>query len=274
MKKIILLLFMVFSLITSLFANRYEPIIGTSGSVLDVGSIRFPIAYEYGQYNRNSTDYDYSQFDFGLDFGIGQSTELQNRIDYNKTDGSDFRWINWTEMVKFALTQQAEGTAYSLGVGARIPVSDQESLGLIGGFFISSAIKDIDFDFNIGLNPYITSANTGSNETQRPNTYINIDLLLGYRLLPFLKIMGGFESEQLFNNGSITYNNHSTVVNGGSIWDFVIGGRLKPQDYPFVVDLGIYFRSGNDDGVLVTNKYDWKFKLGIQLLPQGAQAGW
>lgn len=254
---------LIFLMPALLSAERYEPIIGKSGSVLDTGLIRFLFDWAYGE----NDSYNNSELGFGIDLGIAPKTELQNRIDYSSFNSGDYAWVNWTELVKIRLSEMAKGPAYSLGLGARIPVRRSESLGLIAGLFISSGIKDIDFDFNLGFNPYLTYADYGGGVKIRPNHFINVDLLLGYKILPFLKLSGGFEMKQLLT-GSRKDNDVQSDVEGGSVWDFIIGGRVKPRDYPVVMDMSMAF------GATSRSEYDWQFKLGLQILPQSPEAEW
>ncbi|MBU1077684.1 MAG: hypothetical protein KKH98_10350 [Spirochaetes bacterium] len=268
MRKLIILIIILLFSANFLFSERYEPAIGKSGSVIDSGNIRFLFGWAY-----NDLTVENSKFNFGIDFGLGQTTELQNRIDYNSANWASYEWGEWTELLKFRLSEIDAGPAYSLGLGIRIPVRKAESLGLIAGLYISSAIKDIDFDFNIGFNPYITYGDQGkdplTDETIkiRPNHFVNIDLLLGYKLLPFLKVDGGFESRQLLK-GSMKVGDVKTDIDGGSVWTFILGARLKPIDYPVLFDGTFSFGAGDQ------KEYDWQFKLGIQILPTSPDAEW
>lgn len=269
MKKLILIGFLIFLISSNIVAERYEPVIGKSGSVLDAGFIRFLFGWLY---NENDS-INNSCFNFGIDFGTGAKTELQNRIDYNSSDSGNYEWIGWTELIKIRLSEIAKGPAYSLGLGVRIPVRKTESLGLIAGLFISSGIKDIDFDFNIGFNPYFIYKDMEGYK-ERPNHFVNVDLLLGYKLLPFLKIDGGFEMKQFLTGSRKDYNiatqeyDQKSEIPGGSSWAFIIGGRIKPLDYPVLFDTGISFGTGKN------YEYDWQFKLGVQILPQSPEAEW
>lgn len=257
----IITIFIFFS-INIIQAERYEPAIGKSGSVIDKGNIRFLFGWAYNELRSTEN----SKFDFGIDFGIGESVEWQNRIDYNSANQGDYQWLGWTEILKFRLSEVDMGPAYSLGLGARIPVRKSESLGLLAGLYVSSAIKDIDFDFNLGFNPYITKREVTSDDGEttkiRPNHFVNIDLILGYKLLPFLKINGGFESRQYLKNDD---------NDGGSSWLFLIGARIKPIDYPVLFDGNISAGSGNMRSYF---GYDWQFRLGVQILPSSPNAEW
>ncbi len=268
MRKTIIFFVILLFTINYLYSERYEPAIGKSGSVIDAGNIRFLLGWGYNELKSD----DNSKFNFGLDFGAGQTIELQNRIDYNSANSSDYEWTGWTELLKFKLSESEDGPAYSLGLGVRIPVRKAESLGLVAGLYVSSAIKDIDFDFNLGFNPFLTYADLGRNEARqklkiRPNHYVNINLLLGYKLLPFFKITGGFESRQLLK-GSEKIDDEKNDIDGGSNWEFLIGARVKPIDYPVLFDGTISAGSGN------RKEYAWQFRLGVQILPQSPDAEW
>ncbi|MHA1344694.1 MAG: hypothetical protein ACTSQG_11950 [Promethearchaeota archaeon] len=263
--------------ISTVKAERYEPLIGKSGSVIDFGGIRFIAGWGYNELNDNSI----SAFNFGLDFGIGLRTELQNRIDYNNSAAnSEYQWTGWTEILKFRLSERENGPAFCLGTGLRIPLRKSESLGALAGLYISSALKDIDFDFNIGINPYITYADLGKLDGvntyySRPHHYINVVLLLGKKFLPFLKVNAGFEMRQLLKStvSKIKYSNGDTekfTDDGGASWTFLIGSRIKPIGYPILLDSSLAFGTGKD----AYKSFDWQFKLGVQLLPQSPNAEW
>ncbi len=266
MRRMLLIILILLSSIGSIFAERYEPIIGHSGSVMEAGLIRFLLGWAYSE-NDSSRFTSDSKFNFGIDFGAGARTELLNRIDYNSQNSSDFQWSNWAEMLKIRISEEAKGPAYSLGLGVRIPVRHAESMGLITGLYISSGIKDIDFDFNLGFNPYLTYADIGNGVKERFRHFVNVDLLLGYKFLPFLKGVGGFEMKQ-FLAGSHKENNVKTEIPGGSDWTFVFGARIKPLDYPVLFDGNFAF------GTSSNAEFDWQFKLGVQILPQSQEAEW
>jgi hypothetical protein len=277
MKKLIILSLLISAITVNIYAERYEPLMGKSGSVIDFGGVRFPMAWGYSEYTGN---YDASLFNFGLDFGIGLSTELQNRIDYNSTGD---QWENWTELLKIRLSDTHNGPAIGLGLGARIPLHHpKDNFGLIAGLYISSAIKDIDFDFNIGVNPSITyrqiaSLKLGNTETtiSEKNHYVNFNLLFGKKLLDFLKVGAGFEMKQYFSGQrktEITVNDNSTEtfasMGQGSSWTFLFGVRLKPQGYPVLLDNSLAFGTGN------MNNLDFTYRIGVQILPQSPNAEW
>ena len=267
MKKIFSTILIILISSSMLFSAKYEPAIGKSGANIDHGDIRFIFGTDYAEKENNIAD-----FKFGIDFGVGETTEWQNRIDYRSINSSDYSWRGWTEILKFRLSERTDGPAYSLGLGTRIPLSSEECFGVLAGIYISSAIKDIDFDFNIGINPFITYRKKtihGTDKTKkiRDNHYVNIDLLLGYKALYFLKLIGGFESKQ-FLKGSKKIDDVKTTTPSGESWIFVFGSRLKPKDYPVVFDGNISFGTGSN------KEFDWRFRLGLQILPSSPNAEW
>ncbi|MBN1897370.1 MAG: hypothetical protein JW827_01215 [Spirochaetes bacterium] len=268
MKKIIILLIMIMGLLTAGFTQVYEPLDMRSGGMLGAGNLRFVLDWAYQENNSVGS----STFDFGLDFGVGPSLEWQNRIGYRSVEGSDYQWAGWLELLKFQLGHAENGPAYALGTGIYIPVRKSESLGLLAGLYISSAIKDIDFDFNIGFDPfYLTYADLGNGVKVRNGHDLKIDLRLGYKILPFFKILGGFRLDQYFDGKQkITIGDQETTqtIDGGAAWNFILGGRLKPMDYPIVFDTSISF------GVSSRSEYDWQLKFGLQFQPQSPNAEW
>ncbi len=268
MRRLTTILFLLSLSASILFAQTYEPLEMKSGGMLGARNLRFILNWAYLENDIGDT----SVFDFGLDFGISPAVELQNRISYLSSGDSDYEWEEWTELLKFKLGKVLNGPAYALGTGLRIPVHKYESLGLIAGLYISSAIKDIDFDFNLGFEPiYLTYADLGGGMKVRPNSLLNINLRLGYKFTPFLKLAGGFELNQLLEGKrKIKENDHETTetISGGSAWNFIFGARVKPIDYPIVVDCSLSL------GASKRSPYDWRIKIGVQLQPQSPNAEW
>ena len=275
MKKFTILLIILFGISNFVYSQRYEPIIGKSGSVVDFGMIRIVSDWAYTEKDSENS----SAFDFGLDIGVGLSTELQNRFDYRSVEGSDYDWKGYTGLLKFRISEVASGPALGLGFGANIPFyHKRNSLGLIAGFYISSALKDIDFDLNIGINPFLTSIHRGKifgkTIEERPHSFVNLDILFGYKILPFMKLNAGVEMKHHFGGEikiPISEDETDTEKLGGegSAWALILGSRIKPKGYPILLDGSIAFGLSGDK-----NEYDWQFKLGVQLLPQSPDAEW
>ncbi len=262
MRKTFLLIIIIFISSTFLYSQRYEPILGKSGSIIDFGGVRFPIGWTH----REKENYpEQSFFNFGIDFGIGLKTELQNRIGYN-SDAD--RWIQWTELLKFRISESQIGPAIGFGLGARIPLNSFENLGLMIGLYISSAIKDIDFDFNIGINPFITYKDIENIEEREHNA--NLDFLLGKKLLSFMKICAGFEMLQYFGGKRKIIKTGEEIASMGSHsdWAVILGLRLKPEGYPILLDNSLTFGINRD------NALEWQYKVGLQILPQSPNADW
>ncbi len=265
MRRIFIILLVLFICTGLLYSERYEPMLGKSGSVIDFGGVRFPLGWEFYDMDGPAAA-DKSLFNFGIDFGIGLRTELQNRIDYNSNDDE---WQGWTELLKFRLAETHSGPAIGFGLGVRVPLSSRENLGLIVGLYISSAIKDIDFDFNIGINPYITWKDISKyRETREHN--VNLDLLLGKKILPFMKVSAGFEMLQYFGGKSmdIIGSSNEQTLGKGTGWIFLLGLRLKPKGYPILLDNSFKFGSGS------RNTLTWQYQIGLQILPQSPNADW
>lgn len=259
MRKIFLLIIIIFISSALLYSERYEPILGRSGSVIDFGGVRFPIGWTHRKKKNFSEE---SFFNFGIDFGIGLKTELQNRIGYNSdTD----RWMQWTELLKFLISESQTGPAIGFGLGARVPLNSFENLGLMIGLYISSAIKDIDFDFNIGINPFITYKDIENIEEREHNA--NLDFLLGKKVLSFMKICAGFEMLQYFG-GKRKIGDIEENLESHSDWTFILGLRLKPKGYPILLDNSLTFGINSD------NALEWQYKVGLQILPQSPNADW
>ncbi len=264
----ITVLFFIFTSIS--FAERYEPIFGKSGSTLSQGTARFNFSFGYNE-NNSST---HSLFNFSIDYGITEKVEIQNNIGYGSYNSGDFEWSNWIELLKFKLSETFNGPATSLGAGLYIPVSGSESLGLILGFFYSGGIKDITFDFNLGITPFLTYGDINDRYQVRPSPYINGDLVLGYKLLPILKLTGGIDMKQYLNGGATKTKNPitgewtKTDIPASSGWVLFLGSRVKPQGYPVVLDTSLSFGLNRDA------EYDWQFKIGVQILPSGENAEW
>jgi len=270
--KFIIFLFIQTSL---MFGLTYEPIEMKSGGMLGAGNLRF--LFDWGYLENNSSDS--STFGFGIDFGLNEKIDLQNRIKYLNYNSGSYDWHNWEEILKWKLGQVSAGPAYAIGTGLAIPLHKNESLGLIAGLYISSAIKDIDFDFNAELSPfYLTYADLGKNPVtgivrkERPSSIFNINLRLGYKIMPILKLAGGFELNQFFS-GKIKYEKDNEEIEtkeipGGSAWNLILGARLKPKGYPILFDASISL------GLSEKSPYDWRIKFGTQLQPQSPNAEW
>lgn len=283
-KRLIINLLFICIFGISAYAQSYEPLEMKSGGLLGQGNLRFILNWAHLE----KEGVDYSVFDFGLDFGIAPLTDLENRIKYISANDSEYEWVGWTEMLKFKLGKTYKGPAYSLGTGIKIPLHKYESLGLIAGLYISGAIKDIDFDFNIGADPiYLIPGKMDDPNPNiesikiRPNSIIKINLRLGYKFLPFFKLAGGFELDQLLEGKKTTIYKNDTKIEetypGGAVWFFIIGGRLKPVDYPIVFDGSICLGLSDTDKFYASEDrpfYEWQIKFAVQLQPQSPNAEW
>jgi len=282
MRKIFILIIVLCVFSSLAYSERYEPLIGKSGSVVDFGMIRIISDWSYSAKEvGDGTNSGLSSLHLGLDFGIGIRTELQNRFDYSSVSigdvEGDYEWTGYTGLMKLRLSEVVNGPALGLGLGARIPFYiKNHSLGVIGGFYLSSALKDIDLDLNIGINPNLTSIETGENQygkiKYRPPHFANFNILLGYKVLPFFKISAGIEMRHLFGGVEKVPIADDEVqkneLQDATIWNIAFGPRIKPKGYPLLIDCLLAF------GLSEKSDYDWKFRTGIQLLPQSPDAEW
>ncbi len=276
MKKVVISIFLIVSLyftaIFSLYGERYEPIVGRSGSIINEGTARFSFNYGYSENRSDVAFTTFSIFNFGIDYGINNKMEIQNNIGYGAYNNKEgFKWSNWKELLKIKLSEKIDGPATSLGVGILIPVRKEESLGLVGGFYYSGGIKEITFDFNLGIVPYLTYGTFGDMEV-RPSPYINGDIVLGYKLMPFLKLTGGIDMKQYLRGGTTKIKINDTEIKRDieptSGWILFVGSRVKPKGYPLLADASISIGLNNDA------EFDWRFQIGVQVLPSNMNAEW
>ncbi|HCL58103.1 MAG TPA: hypothetical protein DHW82_14005 [Spirochaetia bacterium] len=275
-------LFLIFGFGLEAHADSFESIIGKTGGNLQQGTFRFGLGFEIKNSKWGNGDYSSLVVPFNLSLGLFQYLELDTGIKYNKpysfvdntAINNKVSYHDFYAGVKLLMNPETvlEKPAYGFWFGVYLPLHNYEVIKPVCSFLLSSAVKDLfSWNFNLGMGYYIGKIDYKDNplvKSVSPGGEVNASMEVGYKMNDILKLSSGIDTKVHFWTKKEYLSGLEEELDGYQSWNWITALRLKPGDFPLVVDTGFKI------GLNKKAEDSFSFFVQIQIIPDGANASW